>query len=235
MLAVAAVALPLAAQQDNRVDYPQLGLSFEVPAGWIGQEADGMYLMGHNSIPGMVFILPHDRPLTSAQIAAEARQGLDFGGGTVLQLSGSLEDLASGAVGGQFRGTFEFSPAAAYVAGLPNPHGNGLTVIAITSAAAFVPDTYRDLALQVAGSVRFREAAGPSADDWKGQLSGTKLTWMESYYSGGDIGGGYNMKTEIHLCRPGIFCTTIRVRSRPAAITAQPCRPVKATGTAAGR
>ncbi len=204
------------AQQTGQIDYPQLGLSFTIPDGWVGQEAEGLYLMGHNSIPGFIFVIPHEQSLTTAQMQAEAAAGLFLGAGSQLAPTGSVDVIGRGRVGGEFQGSIEYSPAQAYIIGLENVHGNGLTVIALTSPQAFETARYRGFAEAVANSVQFSAiettttaepsgAARGTLEDWRYQLGGTKLTFMESYYSGSDMGGGYNMESEIHLCQAGYF------------------------------
>jgi hypothetical protein len=207
---------PLGAQQSGQIDYPQLGLSFTIPEGWIGQGVEGMYMLGHNNIPGFILLIPHPTSLTTEQMLAEARAGLNLGAGSQLVPTGMVQAIGEGQVGGEFQGTVEYSPAKAYIIGMANPHGNGLTIIALTSTAAYQAPTYRELAEAVRDGVLFSpvkaaaSTAPPGATtgtlaDWKYQLGGTRLTFKESYYSGGDVGGGYNLETEIHLCTAGYF------------------------------
>ena len=33
------------AQESGKVDYPQLGLSFDIPESWVGQEGEGIYFI----------------------------------------------------------------------------------------------------------------------------------------------------------------------------------------------
>lgn len=201
-----------AAQNQNQVSYPQIGLSFKVPSTWVGQEGDGLYLMGHNSIPGIIFIIPHNTSMSVNEMMAEGNNGLQFDQGTTFRPSGNLAKLDQSSMGGHFAGTFEYNPAKAYILGMANPKGNGITIVAVTSSEAYNNETYKNLAMEVKRSVVFSEAQAVTntastgtLKDWNYQLANTKLTFMESYYSGGDVGGGYNMKTEIHLCKAGHF------------------------------
>ena len=202
------------AQTTGKVSYPSLGLEFQVPNEWGGQEGDGLFLMGHNTTPGIIFVIPHSEPLTIEAMKTESTNGIDFGGGTQFKPTEALANIGSSGMGGFFDGTFEYEPARAFIIGMHNPQGNGITIIAVTSSNAFVEDTYKKLAMDVYNSVQFSVVvaaqgnsnssggASGSLADWKYQLGGTKLTYMESYSSGG---GGYNMKTEIHLCQAGFF------------------------------
>jgi hypothetical protein len=200
--------------QTGKIKYPSLNLAFEVPDGWKGQESQGMYVMGHMTIPGILAVLPHQQPMTVDDMKAEARYGIMIDNGTSFRPVSAMSTLADNAIGGEFSGLLDYMPAQAYIIGLSNPSGTGLTIIAVTSPEAYDADTYRGLAMEVMRSVEFgstgdipgsQNSGNADVADWKYQLGGTKLTWMESYYSGGEYGGGYNMKTEIHLCEAGYF------------------------------
>jgi hypothetical protein len=199
-------------QQTGLVEYPELGLAFTIPDGWFGQESEGVYLMGHNTTPGFILIMPHSEKLSVESMLGESRQGINFSDGTYLKPMGEIKKLDESSIGGEFEGLFEYEAARAYLVGMANSYGNGITIISLTSAAAYQAPLYETLARQVKESVVFSQPAqvtdknvAGSVDDWKNQLAGTKLTFMESYSSGGTYGGGYNMKTEIHLCQAGYF------------------------------
>ena len=203
------------AQNGNQVDYPQIGLSFKTPTGWVGQESNGVYVMGHNSIAGIIFIIPHTTSMTLNEMVTESTNGIKFDEGTAFSPVGNITTFDAHSMGGPFNGTFEYNAAKAYIIGMANPKGNGITIIAVTSSEAYNNETYKSLAFQVKSSVVFSKAqAGTTTNnaaatgtlkDWNYQLADTKLTFMESYYSGGDVGGGYNMKEEIHICKAGYF------------------------------
>ena len=202
------------AQQTGRVSFPNLGLSFNVPVGWMGQEGEGYYLIGHNSIPGIVFIVPHSSPLSVDQMMEETTKGLRFDAGTMFRPSGTISTITEHSIAGEFEGTYSSSPAKAYIIGMSNPKGNGLTIVAVTTVENYTLSQYKSVAVDVMESVTFTEVKGAksvsgalagSLKDWKYQIGNTKLTFSESYYSGGQAGGGYNMKEEIHLCSAGHF------------------------------
>lgn len=204
------------AQQSGKVEFPQIGLSFQVPQGWIGQEGDGLYFITHNSIPGMILIIPHTNPLSADEMIAESSAGLQFSEGTFLKPIGDLSKFNDHTIGGEFEGSFDYNPAKAFIIGMSNPKGNGITIISVTSSEAYKTSIYKGFALDVQSSVVFSEveavantgngsAASGTLKDWNYQLGDTKLTYMESYYSGGENGGGYNMTEEIHLCKAGYF------------------------------
>lgn len=197
-------------QATGKVDYKHLGLSFQIPDGWLGQEAEMGYLMASNSIPGLILILPHDQQYTFEQIKAQAQAGLNEGNGTSLQLAGSLTDLGNKSIGGEFAGTLEGQAAKAYIIGMQNTYGLGLTIVAITTTAQY-NSNYAGYAKAVKNSVQFRQPeAKENIAEWKTWMSNVKLTYMESYSSSspgvdGMTGGGYSLSREIDLCAKGYF------------------------------
>ena len=209
------VTLNFYAQQSGKVDFPQIGLSFQVPQGWVGQEGDGVYFIAHNSIPGMVIIIPHSKSISTDEMITESSAGLQFSEGTIFKPIGDLSKFNENSMGGEFEGSYDYSPAKAFIIGMANPKGNGITIVSVTSSDAYKSSIYKELAMVVQSSVVFsaveatnssnESAASGTLKDWNYQLGDTKLTYMESYYSGGENGGGYNMTEEIHLCKAGYF------------------------------
>ena len=189
------IVVNLYGQATGKIDYKHLGLSFTIPDGWMGQEAEMGYVMA--SIPGLILLIPHDQTYTVEQLRAQARAGLNEGNGTNLQLTGTLADLGRDAVGGEFAGTLEWQPARAYVIGMHNPYGRGLTILAMTTTDQY-NDNYAGYAKAVSNSIQFRKPeAKEDIGEWKEWLKNVKLTYRESYSSispgvDGMTGGGYN-------------------------------------------
>ena len=197
-------------QATGRIDYKQLGLSFEVPEGWSGQEAEMGYLMASNTIPGILLLLPHDQAYSLAQIKEQAQAGLNEANGTNLQLAGPLANLGKGVIGGEFTGTLEWQPAKAFIIGMHNPYGLGMTIIAITTTEQYNTN-YAGYAKAVKNSIQFsKPESKEDIGEWKDFMKNVKLTFMESYSSSsagvdGMTGGGYSMRKEIDLCGKGYF------------------------------
>jgi hypothetical protein len=200
-------------QEVGKVEYPQLGVSFEIPEGWAGKQGEGIYMIGHNSIPGVVLLIPHESQLSTEQMITECYRGITLGEGTVFRPADKVTETEN-YVCGDFKGTYQYSPAGAYIIGMANRYGTGLTIVAVTGADSYTSETYSNVSHEVRESVEFSEtrtavqsimALSGSLADWKYQLGDTKLTYTDSYYSGGEHGGGYNMKEEIHLCKAGHF------------------------------
>ena len=205
------------AQQSGKVSFPEYGLEFTIPAGWVGQTMEEVFVIGHQSTPGFMMVSAHDAK-SKEELAANARQGMaDAANGIYMQQSGSLEDIGSSGLGSEFTGSMGGQQVKAYIIGLINPHGVGVSVMTAVSPQ-FWNASYKDLAKQLASSIRFSKVVAPpvqgqggSVAEWKNRLGNTKLTHMESYssydYSNPNIttGGGYNNKEVIDICSKGYF------------------------------
>ncbi len=202
---------PLRSQQTGKVRYPSLGISFTIPEGWVGQEGDGIYLMGSNTLPGFIILAPSQEQSLDA-MRQEARSGLvDQASGTQLQLQSEIVALSDQAIGGEFSGQLEYQPARAYVIGAFNPYGQSITIMAATLENAY-SEQYSAIAKKVWRSLEFeRPELPPVVDDWQERLNGVRLTYMESYSSidysnpGYTSGGGYSKEERIDLCPEGYF------------------------------
>ncbi|TRX55965.1 hypothetical protein FNH22_17530 [Fulvivirga sp. M361] len=208
-LIVALFYFPAFGQLTGHVNYEKLGIAFDIPSGWYGEEGDGMLILRSTSIPGVIMIIPHNQ--TIEQLTQDARNGITEGDGTALKLSGALTTLSDRAVGGQFSGTMEWQPATAYIIGMSNPneHAPGVYLAATTTKDQYNA-SYQRLCEQIYQSVRFSKTnLGTEVAEWKKWLSGVRLTYMNSYYSSdytsGGISGGYSTEKTIDLCSKGHF------------------------------
>jgi hypothetical protein len=188
----------------NSVTDPAIGLQYTIPNGWIGQQIDGGYLFGSNSVKGFLLITYHQYK-TLDEIRAEAAQGIADENGTMLTLSGSLVAAGKNGLAGTFTGTVEWQKAKAYAASLVSPFGTGgITILAAVEEASYSP-AYQGYVESVVKSVSFSKSkVTPIAQQWKKWLNNSRLTYMNSYNSGYG-GGGYQDKTIIDLCSAGYF------------------------------
>lgn len=190
----------LHAQDTGVKAYPYLGIQFTIPQNWVGQETEAGYILGSNSEAGFILLITHEARTIDA-LKTEAGNGLIDENGTMLQLEGGLEELGDHAIGGTFAGTVEFQPARSYIAGVINPFGKGVMVLAVTDEKNF-SNRYAELAKQVAASLQFAHPQeSPQTRDWKESLKGAKLTYLKT--SGGSDYSGYSgtsSRSEILLC-----------------------------------
>lgn len=204
LLAYSQVAYP---QLYGHQNYPQLGLAFDIPEGWVGQEGDGMILLGSNTIPGFVMIATHQ--YNKQQLTDEARNGIMEEGGTSLKLVGELKNYAQNAIGGNFTGTLEGQPAKAYVIGVANPQAYGVTIMAATLKNSFT-DEHQRACQEIYRSLKFSDVnLKKGLIEWKEWLSDSRLTYMNSYssnsYVSGGLSAGSSTKKTIDLCKKGYF------------------------------
>ena len=195
--------LALSAQKTGTIEYKELGLAFTIPQGWVGQETDEGFLMGHNTEPGFILLLPHEYSSLET-LRQDAAQGIEDEG-VSLKLSGKLDSIEKNGVGGTFTGALGGQKAKAYIVGLINPHGQGLSIMTAVESGQFA-DKHKQLALSVARSVRFSKPEAPAAvQQWKTDLMNKRLYFI--YTSSSRTGGytGMSETEEIWLCSAGYF------------------------------
>ncbi len=195
------------AQMTGEVNYDELGISFIIPEGWLGQEGDETILLRSNSLPGIVLLATHEYSLV--QLKSEAKKGISEGYGTRLNLSGEVEELSDNSIGGEYKGTLEGNAAKAFIIGIVNEHGGyGVTIMAAALENNY-SEKYEEIAKQIFSSFNFRKVEkSDEVEEWKSFFSGVRLTYMDSYssssYTGG-ASGGYSTEIKIDLCSEGYF------------------------------
>ena len=147
------------AQDTGLKTYPHLGISFEIPDGWKGQETEYGYVIGSDSKAGFIVLLRHDYNTIEA-IKTQARQGIYDDEGTALRLESGLDSIHPGAIGARFVGTIEWSSVKAYIISVLNPFGSGVTVLAATSPDTY-DESYENLSRKVAASLKFKTPVEP--------------------------------------------------------------------------
>lgn len=211
-LAIIFILLPLflTAQDSGKKEFPTLGISFTIPEGWVGQENEVGYIMGSYTDAGIILIMTHQTQDLNV-LRTEARQGVQDNEGTSLSIEGAINDFSASGIQAYYKGTVGYQPAKAFAVGLINPHGAGVTIIAMTTIEQF-KDLHKDLATQIAKSVSFSAPVVlESKSEWGSMLKNARLTYMNSYYSSGgsvdgySTGGGYSDRITIDLCGQGYF------------------------------
>lgn len=200
----------------TRVAHPA-GFSLQVPAGWQAHLSEDGVVMVKPGREALILAVPHDLTSVSA-LAAESDAGLHLDGRS-LAPAGAVQTLAANAIGREFAGHAQGTPARAWAVGVVMPQG-GVTLVAIASQAAYGPE-YVQLVDAIRTSLVFRPMdalapAAPEATDaaaWTARLRGQKLTYLESYASTG--GGGYRLRRELWLCTDGRYAFS--GRSSPSA------------------
>lgn len=175
LLALASVAL---SQTNRRMEFQELGLSFEVPKGWNGQVMEDYYVMGHTTIPGLM-ILSKNSSNDVDQLKKLAMQGITDTG---IQLSpkGEFKAVGRNRVEGFYEGIFNGSEARVFAIGLINELGNGMNIFIVTEKNKF-EETHVKEAKKLASSVRFfRQKETPNTKFWKQRIVGKQLKYMRT-------------------------------------------------------
>ena len=115
------------AQSTENVLLPYQGVSFDIPEGYFGQASGNAYVLGSEDGTVLVLITGHAKTNTG-QLGAELRNGYNDDDGTDLRLEGNLEPYGDSGIGGTFSGYLVGTPVHAYILGLINPEGRGITI-----------------------------------------------------------------------------------------------------------
>ena len=199
----------LNAQQTGNISDPYLGISFDIPNGWVGQESGDLFVMGHNTIPGIIIMTMHNSNVQ--QLTQEAQAGIQDAQSMIfLNLSGPIQTVQKNAVAGTFEGTVEGQAAKAYMIGMENKlGGSGISIVVLAGNTMFT-DEHPKIAKQIMKSVRFTK---PQTDkvkkEWVDFLANTRVQYMDSNFSGSYVEGGvtgyYESNEKIDLCSQGYF------------------------------
>ena len=110
-------------------------------------------------------------------------------------------------VEGMYEGTYNGMPVRSYAVGLINGLGKGMSVMILTTSDQF-SDVHKIEVKKLVNSVKFYEARDSKATmDWKNQLIGRQLKYVDSN-SSSDYSGGYSSVSTtrtINLCSNGQF------------------------------
>jgi hypothetical protein len=132
-----AAAVPLMSQQSQQgeVGNYALGFKFEPPLGWVAQVNSEVVLLGHNTIPGLILVVPH-QATTMSQMRTEMEQGLQDVG-TYLVPSGTIQLSENGYLIADYSGYLDGTNASAKGLGVLFKTGGGAYII-----AASTPEKY---------------------------------------------------------------------------------------------
>jgi hypothetical protein len=120
---------------DNEVGDPSWGFKFVPPAGWVHQKTGEGAVLGHNSIAGMILVLPHMSE-NMQQMQQELMQGIQEEG-NYLMLSGSLNQVSQNILSGDYTGMMDGTQVKAKGIGVLSPYGGGAYFIAVSTPDKF--------------------------------------------------------------------------------------------------
>ena len=196
--------------QPQKIRETAFGLSFEIPEGWEYQKTDYGYVLGSNTMAGIILLMasPYN---TLEEIRQAAYQGIHEEGGTQLNLNGNISNFGTNGVAGYFQGTMNWETAKAYSIGLASDKGGkGVTCMIVTTPEQF-SDTHKTELEKLASSLTFFKPEIPDEvnewEKWFKTPGGCRLKYLTSSGSS-DYSGGYtgsSSEATIDLCPKGNF------------------------------
>jgi hypothetical protein len=114
---------------------PQWGFKFTPPAGWKWQREKSGILLGHDTIPGLIWVFPHDQADLQA-VARQMQEGLSEEG-VLLSLAGPVEPQGNSALVGEYTGMVQGEQARGRGIGTLSPYGGGAYILAVTTPDKF--------------------------------------------------------------------------------------------------
>ena len=181
------------AQGGKKVDLGELGLSFRIPVGWQGGIQGEAYMLGHNSIPGLL-IMTQNTTSSATELKNLAMQGVSSDG-INLSPKGQFKLVSGDRVEGYYEGTFNGSQVRVYAIGLINKLGSGVNIYVVTETAKFT-NSHVTEAKKLANSVRFsKRVDSKETRYWKNKLIGKKVKYMK-VNTNSDYDGSYNSTTD---------------------------------------
>lgn len=187
------------------VDLPELGLRFEIPKDWTGDQYGDYIILGHQSIPGLM-VLSQNHSKSGKELQELAMKGI-VDEGVNLQPKENFILQSSERVQGEYEGVFRGEKVRAFAIGLINGLGSGMNIIILTTPDKF-EKTHIEEASKLAASVKFSKARdSKETREWKQWLVGKKLKYIYSNYSADYMGGstGISDTTIINLYPDGTF------------------------------
>lgn len=164
---------------------PSWGFAVTAPEGWIAKKTDEGVLMGHNSIAGMIIVMPH-MINNIQQMQQEMMTGLQEEG-VMLSLSGTLEQLQQNGLTGLYTGYFQGEQAKAKGVGLVSPFEGGAFIMGVTTPEKF-GEEISSATTKVAKQMRFfkpsiNDLMRHFAGEWA-TTTGYTSTWLYLYSNG---------------------------------------------------
>jgi hypothetical protein len=202
-------ALPADAQITGHVEAPELGVSFDLPAGWEAHENNGTWDVGNGEVAGAIMVTTH--PHTGlGDLERDMLNVTSEDPGNRMERIGKAQHPRPGTVLMEFQGMLEWRPWHVLGIGSVSAQGGrGLSIMAIAPGTDMDP-ALREAALAIMHSTRYSTPVIPDlVTQWRQHLTGTRLTLISSYSSmpgtEGGIAGGVSSQRIIDLCPQGVY------------------------------
>jgi hypothetical protein len=202
------------AQLTGHVEYPNLGISFQLPFDWYGQENESSIIATTPQHNCVLVISVHKSSL--GDLEKELRTGIHDDMGTSLALATDEILKKDKKISGALHGVVEYNSAECYYVGLENKTGFGLSVLGVSflgedldliysAVDSLVKSVKFSSIKSVAGGNKVREEKESnnemSVEKWIGLLGDSLLTNNDTSNSTDPS----NEREKLYLCRPGYF------------------------------
>ena len=165
------------ASSGEAVSDPAWSFTFKVPPGWKYRKADEGAVLGHDTIPGLLMILPHQE--TSLEgLQQLLQQGLQEDD-VQLRLTGRLSQVQTNTLVGDYVGLAQGGEVKARGFGVLIPQGGGACIVALATPQVFGIEL-KAAAESVARSLRASVSAASSGPDLARHFVGTWVTMTRS-------------------------------------------------------
>ncbi len=171
----------------NEVGNAFWGFKFVPPDDWISQVTNDWILLGHNTIAGLIIVMPHQAQ-SIAQMQIEMEEGLQEEG-TDLRLSGIINTLQSNSLIADYEGYLDGTVAKAKCIGVLSPNGGGAYILA-ASTPEMLSDNLVNAAKTIASNMSFIK---------------TEVPELMSHFAGKWTTFTTNTSTDIYLYPNGIY------------------------------
>ena len=196
----------------DEVSDPTWGFKFSLPKGWKVEKGPKGAILGHDTIPGMIWVFPH---LASSfqEVQKQMQAGLAEEE-VQLQLTSQLQSLGNNATTGIFSGIYQRQQVKARGIGTCSPNGGGAYIVAMTLPQKFGSDL-TNAADAIAKSIQYfkvQESASTGGTGGAVAPSGSSNQQLMRqmagiYYSFSSAGLSYSGGTErrVVLCPNGKY------------------------------
>lgn len=175
------------------------GYQFNIPKDWVGQsleDGSGGYLIGHNTKPGFILIMPHDYT-SLAQIRQLSLQGIQEED-IHLYPTSDIQTYGENGLIAAFGGEMEGQTVKAHSIALLSPFGGGLSMT-IAVRSDLYQNNYLPILQSIANTATFSTPkTSPVASQWNKRIKGKRLLYLNT-------SNGFSDKITIDLCSNGQF------------------------------
>jgi hypothetical protein len=165
------------APSGEEVGDPNWAFAFRVPMGWKHQKGNQGAILGHDTIPGLILVLPHEAG-NAQQLQQQMQEGLQD---ETIKLvpAGKLQPVGNNAIAGDYTGVAQGSQVKARGIGVLGSQGGGAYIIAMAT-----PQVYGTALTSAAEAVaRSLRTVQQDASDLVRHFAGTWVTMTKSTHT----------------------------------------------------